>query len=95
METQPGEKIEPLTREELSTLLETVEDRMPDYYPLLLCAARTGMREGELIGLKGGDIDFNGRLIEVRRNVVRGRVTTTKSGKTRRVDMSLQLTNTL
>ncbi len=87
--------IEPLTRKELSILLETVENRMPHYYPLLLCAARTGMREKELIGLKGGYIDFNGRLIEVRRNVVRGRVTTTKSGKTHRVDMSLQLTNTL
>jgi len=88
-------KIEPLTREELSILLETVENRMLHYYPLLLCAARTGMREGELIGLKGGDIDFNGRLIEVQRNVVRKRVTTPKNGKTRRVDMSLQLTNTL
>jgi len=88
-------KVEPLTREELFILLETVENRMPHYYPLLLCAARTGMREGELIGLKGGDIDFNGRLIEVQRNVVRRRVTTPKNGKTRRVDMSLQLTNTL
>ncbi len=88
-------KIEPLTREELSILLETVEDRMPHYYPLLLCAARTGMREGELIGFKGGDVDFNGRLIEVQRNVVRKRVTTPKNGKTRRVDMSLQLINTI
>ena len=53
------------------------------------------MREGELIGLTWGDIDFNGRFIEVRRNISRGEVTSTKNGKTRRVDMSLQLTNTL
>lgn len=53
------------------------------------------MREGELIGLKWGDIDFHGRFIEVRRNVSRGHATTPKSGKARRVDMSLQLTNTL
>ncbi len=53
------------------------------------------MREGELIGLQWGDVDFSGRLIEVRRNVRRGRITTPKNGKTRRVDMSLQLTNTL
>jgi len=94
---QRGEdrKITPLTRDELSTLLETVGDRMSHYSPLLLCAARTGMREGELIGLQWGDVDFNGRLIEVRRNINRGKVTTPKSGKTRRVDMSLQLTNTL
>jgi len=68
---------------------------MPHHYPALLCAARTGVREGELIGLKWTDVDFNGRFIEVRRNVSRGRVTTPKSGKARKVDMSLQLTNTL
>lgn len=89
------EKIDPLTREELSILLETAKEKMSHYYPLLLCAARTGMREGDLIGLKWGDIDFNGRFIEVRRNVSRGEVTTPKSGKARRVDMSKQLTNTL
>jgi len=88
-------KITPLTRDELSTLFETVGDRMSHYYPLLLCAARTGMREGELIGLQWGDVDFSGRLIEVQRNVHKGRITTPKNGKTRRVDMSLQLTNTL
>ena len=44
------------------------------------------MREGELIGLKPMDVDFHGRFIEVRRNVVRGKVTTPKNGRTRRVD---------
>ncbi len=88
-------KITPLTREELSTLLDTAVGRMPHYYPLLLCAARTGMREGELIALQWGDVDFSGRLIEVRRNVHKRRIPTPKSGKTRRVDMSLQLTNIL
>jgi integrase len=53
------------------------------------------MRLGELLGLQWGDIDFNGRFIEVRRNLVAGRETTPKSGKTRRVDMSNQLTETL
>ena len=53
------------------------------------------MRLGELLGLQWGDIDFNGRFIEVRRNLVAGRETTPKSGKTRRVDMSTQLTETL
>ncbi len=92
----PGEtKINPLNREELAKLLKTARERMPHHYPALLCAARTGVREGELIGLKWTDVDFNGRFIEVRRNVSKGRVTTPKSGKARKVDMSLQLTNTL
>src|SRR2546428_8495586 len=41
------------------------------------------------------DVDFNGRFIEVRRNLVAGRVTTPKDGKTRRADMSAQLTDVL
>jgi len=88
-------KINPLTRKELSTLLEKTRERMPHYYPLLLCAGRSGLREGELIGLRPSDLDFNGRFIEVQRSISRGKVTTPKNGKARRVDMSLQLTNTL
>ena len=53
------------------------------------------MRLGEVLALQWGDIDFSGRFIEVRRNYVRGRITKPKSGKTRRVDMSQQLTETL
>jgi len=93
---QSNEKqINPLTRDELAKLLETAREKMPHHHPALLCAARTGMREGELIGLKWMDVDFNGRFIEVRRTMSRGKVTLPKSGKTRRVDMSLQLTNAL
>lgn len=88
-------KIDPLTREELSILLETAREKMPHYYPLFLCAARTGMRLGELLALTWEDVDFNGRFIEVRRNLVRGKFTTPKNGKSRRVDMSRQLTETL
>ena len=53
------------------------------------------MRLGELLGLQWGDVDFHGRFIEVRRNLVAGRVTTPKNGKTRRVDMSVQLCDSL
>jgi len=93
---EPGEKqINPLTREELAAMLKTAREKMPHFYPALLCAARTGLREGELIGLKWQDIDFHGRFIEVRRTISRGKATLPKNGKTRRVDMSLQLTNSL
>jgi integrase len=88
-------KIDPLTKDELQTFLKTAKAQVPDYYPLFLCAATTGMREGELIALKPIDVDFAGRFIHVQRNISRGNVTTPKNGKTRRVDMSLQLTNVL
>jgi len=53
------------------------------------------MRIGEALALKWGDIDFNGRFIEVKRAYVRRKMSTPKSGKSRRVDMSLQLTEAL
>lgn len=91
----PKAEPRPLTRDEAALFLDTARQHAPREYPLFLCALRTGMRLGELLGLQVGDIDFNGRFIEVRRNRVAGRITSPKSGKTRRVDMSQQLTKTL
>jgi len=91
----PRAEIHPLTREEVALFLETAKQHAPGEHPLFLCALRTGMRLGELLGLQWGDVDFHGRFIEVRRNRVAGRVTTPKNGKTRRVDMSDQLAGAL
>ena len=88
-------EISPLTAEELEIYLDTCKQNYPDYYPMFLTLARTGMRLGEALGLQWGDIDFTGRFIEVRRAWVQRRVTTPKSGKTRRVDMTPQLAQTL
>ncbi len=76
-------------------LLEVCKEGFPRLFPLLLCAVRSGLRQGELIALHWGDIDFRGRFIEVRRSCSRGKLTTPKNGKVRRVDMSLELTQTL
>lgn len=84
-----------LTSKELKFFLDTVKKRLAEHYALILLLARTGMRIGEALALKWGDLDFNGRFIEVKRSVVRDKITTPKSGKTRRVDMSLQLLETL
>lgn len=84
-----------LTREELATLLQTCQKHFPAYYPLLLLFARTGLRLGEAIGLQWGDLDFHGRFIEVQRAFSGPYLTTPKNGKTRRVDMSLHLMETL
>ncbi len=87
--------IAPLTGEELRQALDEARHKLPLYYPAFLCAARTGLRKGEVIGLQWGDIDFKKMFIEVRRAVHKGRETTTKTRKIRRVDMSQQLADTL
>jgi len=76
--------------ETLNTLLDTVKKHYSENYALFLLLVRTGMRIGDALALKWGDIDFNDRFIEVRRSVARNQISTPKSGKARRVDMSLQ-----
>ncbi len=57
----------------------------------MLCAVRTGLRLGEILGLQWGDLDFHVKFIDVRRQFTKGRLDLTKSGKIRRVDLSDQL----
>lgn len=88
--------VNPLTRKELALLLDTFRESFPKHYPFALTLARTGMRLGEAVALKWSDIDFNGRFINVQRSYSSSEyLTTPKSGKPRRVDMSMQLTETL
>ncbi|MFC1799181.1 tyrosine-type recombinase/integrase [Thermodesulfobacteriota bacterium] len=93
--TDNTEKIDPFSWEEKATFEETLKNHFPGYYPLFLTALRTGMRLGELIALKPGDIDFNGNFIEVRRSASRGIIGRPKSGKIRRVDISTELKKVL
>lgn len=87
--------IQPLSREEAAKLLAAARTHYAPWYPLVLTALRTGMRLGELLALEWGDIDWSGKFIMVRRSANRGKVTTTKSGAARRVDMSTQLDSEL
>jgi integrase len=86
-----NDKIDFLTPEEGHQLLESAEAQYPRFYQLLLAALRTGARQGELIGLQWGDIDWNGKFIEIRRSNWNGYISTPKNGKGRRVDMSDRL----
>ncbi len=54
---------------------------------LVRVAAYTGLRLGELLALRWGDIDFTGAKIVVQRAVSAGVETSTKSGKVRRVPL--------
>ena len=87
--------IKALTKEQVSKLLATTRTERPDHFPLLLCAFRTGVRLGELMGLAWDDIDFGGNTIEVRRSYSHGHFSSPKSHKSRIVDMSNQLRVTL
>jgi integrase len=88
------EKVTFLTRDEVTRLLTACREHFAAFYPLVLCLVRTGMRIGEAIALQWGDTDFAGRFADVKRNLVDGHLTTPKSGKQRRVDLSTQLTET-
>ena len=87
--------INPLAREEVAMLLDTAKTHASRYYPVFLCAARTGLRMGELLALRWEDLNFRERCIQVSRNYTHWTLTTPKSGESRRVDMSLELTRVL
>ncbi len=90
-----------LLREEAERFLETAKEFCPDRYPLFLTALRAGLREGELLALQWDDIQFGqsgedpNRYILVQRNLTHGQFTTPKSGRSRKVDLNVQLREVL
>jgi integrase len=87
--------IEPYTQEELKKVLDTAKINFTKHYPMFLTLARTGIRLGECTGLQWKDIDFENRFINIERGFSKGKIETPKSGQSRKVDMSLQLTDVL
>lgn len=55
---------------------------------MILIGARTGLRLGELVALRWADVDFAAKRILVRRSIVRGVESSTKSNRERAVDLS-------
>ena len=51
---------------------------------IYIVAASTGLRSGEIFGLQRGDLDFERRLIHVRRSIWRGKMQTPKSSHSMR-----------
>lgn len=90
------EEIQPLTDKEVILFLKASSARdakkrknAPEYYPLFLTAIHTGLRAGEMKGLKWSDLDQNGSFLTVRRSIDKdGNVNKPKNDKSRRVDMS-------
>jgi integrase len=94
---KPDHQTRAMTREEADRFLTAVGEVCPEWFPFFLTALRTGLRKGELIALKWGDIQFgqgpedSHRYILLQRNYSHGRFTSPKSKKPRRVDLSRQL----
>ena len=73
------QRIESWTRSEAETLLAVAREHEPRFYPALLTLLSTGLRRGELLGLKWTDMILEDRTMSVRRAIVRGALTTPKN----------------
>ena len=82
----PKSDVEPFTLAEVQRILDTVREDFRDYYTVRFF---TGMRTGEVDGLKWKYVDFERRLILVRETVVLGDEEYTKTdGSQRDIQMS-------
>ncbi len=77
-------EITPFTMQEVKMLINTATGWTKS---LIITAFFTGLRTGELFALKWDDIDFNAKKIVVRRTIRHGIISTTKTGKTRVIDL--------
>jgi integrase len=82
-----AEKIRVLSPEQINAFLEKVTNQK--YYTLFLTAVMTGVRQGELLGLKWSDIDFQKKQAHIRRTFNHGRFFEPKTkGSIRDIDLS-------
>ena len=89
-------EFEPLSKEDAVLLLKCAQQYEDGaFYPQILLAIMTGMRIGEIKALKWKDLNFENRLIKVKRSCRKDRITKPKNGKSRRVDMTPHLAETL
>ena len=82
------EEIRAMTPLEVRALFEAaIGDR---YEALYILAVNTGLRQGELLGLRWEDLDLETATLRVRRTLQNGRLYPPKSGKGRNVKMTRQ-----
>jgi integrase len=83
---QESKQVSPLSPAEVRTLLDSTRDHR--YGPLIHVAIGTGMRQGELRGLRWEDVDFDNAVLRVKHSMqmVDGKptFTPTKTEKSRR-----------
>lgn len=72
----PKTDIKPFTLDEIALLLDNCRE---DFYEYFLIRVFTGMRTGEVDGLKWKYVDFENRRILIRETIVKGEVSYTKN----------------
>lgn len=77
--------IRAFTPEQAQKLLQVID---PAWRTMLLVALHTGLRAGELRGLRWTDVDLFGRKVHVRQSIARKVVGPPKSGRARTVDLT-------
>jgi integrase len=81
------EEMKVLTPAQVKVLLAQVKDQK--YRMLFTLAAFTGMRQGELLGLKWSDFDWKNKQVHVQRTFTKGRFFATKTkGSNRKIDLA-------
>jgi integrase len=70
-----NQKVDHLEKDEIHVFLNACQDQKeePQNYPLFYIAIFTGVRRGELLALKWGDIDWNKKIIKVQRSLYKNR----------------------
>jgi integrase len=92
----PKIDIQPLSESELETFLETAATSDPRYHSFFLLLSRTGLRPGEARALKWENVDLGNRKLLVAHSMSEtNEINDTKTGTTRYVDLSQELTEEL
>ena len=63
-------KVDPFSLEELDILISKSEGYMRNFIGI---SSRSGMRPGELVGLRWSDVDFDNEIIKIRRTRIQGK----------------------
>jgi integrase len=95
--TRTKKEMHPLSSEQARLFLKVA--RGDRHHALYLVAITAGLREGELLGLRWGDVDLDGGKLAVKRQLTRTKdglsFTAPKRGKTRSVKLTGHAVNAL
>lgn len=89
------ERIRPLSQAQQDALLAAAWTARGRWGLLFELMARTGLRPGEALALRGEDLDRPARQLRVERAVSRGEIRPTKTSEQRRVDLTPRLARLL
>lgn len=94
LKTAPAE-IEFYEPEIFEKLVTTAKELDPRAYLTVLLGGEAGLRRGEIAALEWNDIDFTRKFLHVQRSESKGQLSTPKSGRSRRVDLTARLLQAL